>query len=173
MIDSYKEGLKALNEGDSLFAAKKFNQAEILYPQSEWAPKSVLMAAYAYYKQDYYGDAIFELKRFLKTYPNHERKGYAHYLLAVCHYEKIVDEKKDLSAILESKKEFQFLIDNYPNTDFAIDSKFKLDLINELLASKEIYLGRYYMKKNKWIAAINRYKTVINEYDTIIYTEKE
>jgi outer membrane protein assembly factor BamD len=172
MIDSYKEGLRLLNEGDSLSAAKKFNQAELLFPQSEWAPKSLLMAAYAFYSQDYYGDAVSELRRFIKTYPKHERLGYAHYLLAVCHYETIVDEKKDLNSILESKKEFEYLINNYPNTDFAIDSKFKLDLINELLASKEIYLGRYYMKKTKWVAAINRFKNVIDEYETTIYTDE-
>lgn len=172
MIDSYKEGVLALNEGDSLLAARKFNQAELLYPQSVWAPKAVLMSAYSYYKQNYYGDAVFELERFIKTYPKHKQIGYAHYLLAICHYEKIVDEKKDLKAILKSKEEFEYLINNFPNTDFAIDSKFKLDLINELLASKEVYLGRYYMKKNKWIAAINRFKTVINQYETTIYTDE-
>ena len=172
MIDAYKEGVKAYREGDVLFAAKKFNEAEILYPQSEWAPRSTLMAAYAYYSQDYYYDAITELERFIKKYPNHERLNYAHFLLAICYYEQIVDEKKDLGPLISAQKEFKFVINNYPDSDFALDSKFKLDLINDVLASKEIFLGRYYMKKEKWIAAINRFKTVVELYNTTVYIEE-
>ena len=172
MIDAYKEGVKAFEEGDVLFAAKKFNEAEILYPQSEWAPKSVLMAAYAYYSQDYYFDAMSELERFIKKYPEHKRLNYAHFLLAICYYEQIVDEKKDLEPLLNAKKEFEFILNNYPDTDFALDSKFKLDLIKDVLASKEVYLGRYYLKKEKWIAAINRFRQVVEFYDTTIYVEE-
>ena len=172
MIDAYKEGVKALEEGDVLFAAKKFNEAEILFPQSEWAPKSVLMAAYSYYVQDYYYDALSELERFIKKYPKDERLNYAHFLLAMCYYEQIVDEKKDLAPLLNAQKEFKFIIKNYPNSDFALDSKFKLDFINDVLASKEIYLGRYYIKKEKWIAAINRFKQVVEHYDSTVYVEE-
>ncbi len=172
MIEAYKEGIKALKESDVLYAAKKFNEAEILFPQSIWAPKSVLMAAYSYYSQDYYYDAIFELERFIKTYPQDKRLSYAHFLLAMCYYEKIVDEKKDLEPLIKSQEKFLFVIENYPNTDFALDSKYKLDLINNVLASKEIYLGRYYISKEKWIAAINRFKYVLDYYDTTIYVEE-
>ncbi len=172
MIDAYKEGVKAFEGGDVLFAAKKFNEAEILYPQSVWAPKSVLMAAYSYYSQDYYYDAISELERFIKKYPNHARLNYAHFLLAICYYEQIVDEKKDLGPLLNAQKEFNFVVNNYPDSDFALDSKYKLDLINDVLASKEIFLGRYYIKKEKWIAAINRFKQVVKVYDTTIYIEE-
>ena len=172
MIDAYKEGVKAYENGDVIFAAKKFNEAEILFPQSEWAPRSVLMAAYSYYSQNYYYDAISELERFIKKFPKHERMSYAHFLLAICYYEQIVDEKKDLGPLLSAKKEFEFIIKNYPDTDFALDSKFKLDLIKDVLASKEIYLGRYYLKKEKWIAAINRFKQVVEHYDTTIYVEE-
>ncbi len=172
MIDAYKEGVKSLQEGDALFAAKKFKEAEILYPQSEWAPKSLLMAAYSYYSQDYYSDAIYEIERFIKTYPQDKRLSYAHFLLAMCYYEEIVDEKKDLRPLIKSQSQFEFIIQNYPNSDFALDSKFKLDLINDVLASKEIYLGRYYVKKQKWIAAINRFKYVIDNYDTTIYVDE-
>jgi outer membrane protein assembly factor BamD len=172
MIDAYKEGVKALEKGDVLFAAKKFNEAEILFPQSKWAPKSLLMAAYSYYVQDYYYDAIFELDRFIKNYPKNERLNYAHFLLAMCYYEQIVDEKKDLGPLLNAQKEFKFVIKNYPNSDFALDSKFKLDFINDVLASKEIYLGRYYIKKEKWIAAINRFKQVVEHYDSTTYVEE-
>jgi len=172
MSNAYKEGYFELQRGDVLLAAKKFNEAELLFPQSIWAPKSAIMAAYAYYSQDYYGDAIFELERYLTTYPKHKDKAYAHFLLGVSFYEQIVDEKKDLKSILESKKQFEFIIKEYPTTEFAIDAKFKIDLINEVLAAKEMYLARYYLNKTKWIPALNRFKTVINEYNTTIYTEE-
>ena len=172
MIDAYKEGVKALEEGDVIFAAKKFNEAEILFPQSEWAPRAVLMAAYSYYSQNYYGDAIYELERFIKTYPNDQRLNYAHYLLAICYYEEVIDEKKDLGPLVNAQSEFKFIIKNYPDSDFALDSKFKLDLINDVLASKEIYLGRYYIKREKWVAALNRFKTVVDNYNTTIYIDE-
>jgi len=172
MIDAYKEGVKALEEGDVLFAAKKFNEAEILFPQSEWAPKSALMAAYSYYAYNYYGDSIYELEQFIKKYPKDERISYANFLLAMCYYQSIVDEKKDLEPLLKARDKFIYVVENYPNTDFAMDAKFKLDLIREILASKEMYLGNYYIQKEKWIAAINRFKTVINDYDTTIYVEE-
>ena len=165
MIEAYEKGLTALEEGDVLFAAKNFNAVENLYPQSIWAPRSVLMAAYSFYSQDYYGDAISELKRFVKNYPTNEDLVYAYFLLGTCYYELIIDEKKDLSALLNSKKYFNLVIDQYSNTDFALDAKFKLLLINNILASKEIYIGKYYLQKEKWIPAINRFKNVVDNYD--------
>ena len=171
-IEAYKEGMKALEEGDSLFAAKKFNEVEILFPQSELAPKSALMAAYSYYIQDYYQDAVSELQRFIKVYPLHKSIDYAYYLLAISYYEQIVDEKKDLQSIINAKETFSFLIKKYPNTDYALDSTFKVGLIDDILASKEMYIGRYYFDKKKWIAAINRFRTVVDEYDTTIYAEE-
>jgi len=172
MIDSYKEGIKALEENDVLFAAKKFNEAELVYPQSDWAPKSALMSAYSYYIQDYYGDAIFELNRFIKTYPKDLRLSYAHFLLGMCYYEQIVDEKKDLGPILKAKEKFNYILKNYPDTDFALDAQFKLDLINDISASKEMYIGKHYVKKQKWIPAINRFKTIVNNYETTVYVEE-
>jgi len=172
MIEAYNEGLKELERGDVLFAAKKFNEAEILFPQSDYAPRAALMAAYSYYTQDYYGDAIAELERFIRVYPNHPRNDYAEYLLGLCFYEQIVDEKKDLQSIRDAKITFQNLIKKYPKTDFAIDANYKLDLINDILAAKEIYIGRYYMEKKKWIPAINRFRLIVDEYDTTIYVEE-
>jgi len=172
VLETYKQGVKSLEEGDVLYAAKKFNEAEILFPQSDWAPKSALMAAYSYYIQDYYGDAIAELKRFLSVYPKHKDIAYANYLLAICYYEQIVDEKKDLQSILKAKESFIFVLKNYPKTEYALDAEFKLDLINDILASKEMYIGRYYFEKNKWIPAINRFRTVVDEYSTTIYVEE-
>ena len=172
MIDSYKEGIKALEEGDVLFAAKKFNEAELVYPQSDWAPKSALMSAYSYYIHDYYGDAIFELDRFIKTYPKDLRLSYAHFLLGMCYYEQIIDEKKDLGPILKAKEKFNYILKKYPSTDFALDAQFKLNLINDILASKEMYIGKHYVKKQKWIPAINRFKTIVNNYETTVYVEE-
>ena len=172
MIESYREGIKSLQDGDALFAAKKFNEAELVYPQSDWAPKSALMSAYSYYIQDYYGDAIFELNRFIKTYPKDLRLSYAHFLLGMCYYEQIVDEKKDLGPILKAKEKFNYILKNYPDTDFALDAQFKLNLINDISASKEMYIGKHYVKKQKWIPAINRFKTIVNNYETTVYVEE-
>ena len=172
MIEAYTEGLKELERGDALFAAKKFNDAEILFPQSIYAPKAALLAAYSYYSQNYYGDAIAELERFLRVYPKHYNIDYAEYLLGLCFYEQIVDEKKDLQSISDAKKAFQNVIKKYPQTDFAIDAEFKLDLINDILAAKEMYIGRYYVDKKKWIPAINRFRTIIDDYDTTVYVEE-
>ena len=172
MIQAYKEGVKALDENDTFFAAKKFLEAELLYPQSEWASKSSLMASYAYYIEGNYSEALYNLERFLKTYPKDPRMDYVHYLIGLSYYENIEGEKKDIKPLIEAKNKFKFVIQNYPNTDFALDSKFKIDLINDVLASKEMYLGRHYIKKEKWVAAINRFKIVLNDYDTTIYTEE-
>tara|TARA_Y100000389_G_scaffold136548_1_gene134098 strand:- start:403 stop:1230 length:828 start_codon:yes stop_codon:yes gene_type:complete len=172
MIQAYKEGVKALDENDTFFAAKKFLEAELLYPQSEWASKSSLMASYAFYVDGNYSEALYNLDRFLKTYPKDSRVDYVHYLIGLSYYENIEGEKKDIKPLIEAKNKFKFVIQNYPNTDFALDSKFKIDLINDILASKEMYLGRHYIKKEKWVAAINRFKIVLNDYDTTIYTEE-
>ncbi len=172
VLEAYKEGKKSLELGDVLFAAKKFNEAEILFPQSDWAPKAAIMAAYSYYIQDYYSDAIAELERFKRIYSKHTNIDYVNYLLAICYYEQIVDEKKDLQSILKAKEYFNVVINQYPNTEYALDSEFKIDLIDDILASKEIYIGRYYVEKKKWIPAINRFKNVIDDYDTTIYVEE-
>ena len=172
VLEAYEQGMNSLETGDVLFAAQKFNEAEILFPQSDWAPRSALMAAYSYYTQDYYGDAIAELKRFIKIYPKHRSLDYAYYLLAVSYYEQIVDEKKDLQSIIRAKENFYILVNQYPNTEYAADSKYKIDLINDILASKEMYIGRYYFDKKKWIPAINRFRSVIDDYETTIYTEE-
>lgn len=172
VLETFIEGKEALDGGDVLFAAKKFTEVQVMFPQSIWAPHSNLMAAYAYYSQDYYFDATQELEIFLRKYPKHSNVDYAYYLMAICYYEQIVDEKKDLNSVVKSKEYFEIVIDQFPSTDYALDSKFKLEFVMDILASKEMYLGRYYLKKKKWIAAINRFKTVLEEYDTTIYIEE-
>jgi len=170
MIEVYTKGVEQLEEGENVLAAKKFNEAEIIFPQSKWAPQSVLMAAYAFYEVNYFEDAIYEIDRFILNYPNHKHMPYARFLRAICFFESVVDEKKDLKPILNAKKEFNYIIENYPNTDFALDSKYKLDLIENILAAKEMYIGRYYLQRKKWVSAINRFKKVVRDYETTVYT---
>ena len=172
VLEAYQEGMKNLETGDVLYAAKKFNEAEILFPQSNWAPKSALMAAYSYYTQDYYADTIAELERFLRVYPLSKNLDYVYYLLGISYYEQIVDEKKDLQSIIKAKKYFEIVIKNFPNTNYSLDAEYKIELVNDILAAKEMYIGRYYFDKKKWIPAINRFQTVISIYDTTLYAEE-
>jgi|TARA_B110000971_G_scaffold151344_1_gene154578 outer membrane protein assembly factor BamD len=172
MIGLYEEGYDELLNGDVLYAAKKFNEAELIFPQSEWAPMASLMAAYAYYSQDYYFNAVEQIEDFLKKYPNHKDRDYAQFILAMCYYENIVDEKRDLEPLLNAKKKFELILTEYPNTDFALDAEFKLELIKDKLAGKEMFIARHYIKSKKWIPAINRFKNIIEEYEQTVYVEE-
>ena len=172
MILAYKEGMKQLEKGDALYASKKFDEAEILFPQSIWAIKASLMSAYALYSQNYYDDAIFNLERHIKNYPKDKDLVYAHYLIAICYFEQLHDERKDLKPLVRAREKFEHILKKYPNTDYAIDAKWKMGLIVDQMAAKEMYIGRYYMKMEKWIAAINRFKFVVKYYDTTIYIEE-
>ena len=172
MLATYEEAYTALDEGDPYYAAKKFLEAELLFPQSDWAPRSALMAAYSFYLQNYYSEALSNLERYLKTYPNHKNTVYVHYLIGMCYYETIEGEKKDTAPLLNAKEKFNFILENYSNTDFALDSKFKIGLIEDILAAKEMYIGRHYLKKEKWIAAINRFKNVVENFDQTIFVEE-
>ncbi len=172
MIEAYNSGVLALEQGDVLYATKKFNEAELIYPQSDWAPRASLMAAFAYWSQSYYSNSVNELKRFIKVYSTNKNLDYAYYLLAMNYYDSIIDEKKDLKPLNEAKKYFNLIIKEYPDSDYALDGKYKLELIDDILAAKEMYIVRHYIKKEKWIAAINRLKFVITNYDTTIYVEE-
>jgi len=172
MITAYTAGVEALDKGDVLYATKKFNEAELLYPQSDWAPRASLMASYAYWSQAYYSNSVNELERFIKLYPKNKKLDYAYYLLAMNYYDSIVDEKKDLTPLVEAKKYFTLIINRYPESDYALDGKYKLNLIEDILAAKEMYVARHYIKKEKWIAALNRLKIIVNQYERTIYIEE-
>ena len=172
MIGLYNDGYKELLSGDALYAADKFKEAELIFPQSDWAPMASLMAAYAYYSQDYYFDAVDQIEDYLKKYPNHVNRDYAQFILAMCYYENIVDEKRDLEPLLKAKNKFQLILREYPNTDFALDAKFKLELIQDRLAGKEMFIARHYLKSKKWIPAINRFKKITEEYNQTVYIEE-
>ncbi len=171
-IQVYEEGLEALEKGDYFFAAKKFSEAEILLPQSDWASKSALMVGYCYYSINFYDDAILNLERFTKTYPASKNLDYANYLIAISYYEQILDEKKDVKPVLKSQEKIELFLKKYPDTDYAIDLRYKLELVINQLAAKEISIARYYIKNEKWIAAINRLKVVVEDYDDTIFIEE-
>ena len=172
MAKIYKEALEEFNDSQAFVAAKKFLEAERAYPQSEWAAKSAVMASYSYYLINFYPEAIQTAERYIKTYPKDKFIPYAHYIIAMCYFEQILDEKKDLGPLLMSQQKLLFIYENFPETDYALDASYKLELINDQLAKKEMSIGRYYMKTEKWIAAINRFKTVVKEYDTSVYVEE-
>ena len=168
----YAEAVEALKKGDAYFAGKKFKEAESLLPQSEWAAKASLMASYAEYSRNAFSNSIFGLERHIANYPADKNIPYAHYLIAICYYEQILDEKKDLQPLKLAKNKFEFIMLTFPESDYAADARFKLDLIRDQLAAKEISIARYYMKTEKWIPALNRLKTVVEKYDKTIFIEE-
>ena len=168
----YAEAFEALKKGDAYYAGTKFKEVESLLPQNKWATKASLMAAYSEYSRNAYSNAIFALERHINNYPADKNIPYAHYLIAMCYYEQILDEKKDLGPLLKAKNKFNFIIENYPDTDYATDARFKIDLIVDQLAAKEMSIARFYMKTEKWIPALNRLKLVVNEYDRTVFVEE-
>ena len=171
-MNVYKEGLQAIKDGQYFIARKKFDQSESLLPQTQWAAKSALMSSYCFYSMNLYDEAILNLKRFIKIYPADKNVDYANYLIAISYYEQILDEDKDIEPLILSKKTIEEYLKKYPNTDYAVDLKFKLDLIINQLAAKELSIARYYIKNEKWIPAINRLKIVVEKYDKTIFIEE-
>ena len=171
-VKIYAGAVEALKEGDAYYAAGKFKDVESLVPQSKWAAKASLMAGYAEYSRNSYQNAVFSLERHINTYPADKNIPYAHYLIAICYYEQILDEKKDLQPLLRAREKFEFIMQTYPDTDYATDARFKIDLIIDQLAAKEMSIARFYMKTGKWIPALNRLKTVVEKYEKTIFVEE-
>ena len=171
-VNIYEEAVQSLKDGDAFYASKKFKEVESLLPQSEWASKASLMASYADYNRNAYTNAIFDLERHVKKYPADKNLPYAHYLIAMCYYEQILDEKKDLKPLLQAKEKFEFIMKTYPDTDYGTDARFKIDLIIDQLAAKEMSIARFYMKTSKWIPALNRLKIVVDKYERTIFVEE-
>jgi outer membrane protein assembly factor BamD len=172
ILDTYTEAVEALKKGDAFYAGKKFREVEALAPQTEWASKASLMASYADYSRNAYSNSVASLERHINMYPADKNIPYAHYLIAICFYEQILDEKKDLKPLLKAKEKFEFIIQNYPETDYATDGRFKIDLIIDQLAAKEMSIARYYIKTEKWIPALNRLKLVVEKYDKTVFVEE-
>ena len=171
-MEVYKGALKSMEEGQFLIASEKFDKSESLLPQTIWAAKSALMSSYCLYTISFYDEAILNLKRFKKLYPADPNMDYASYLIAVIYYEQILDEKKDVEKLIFTKKAIEDFLKKYPNTDYAMDLKFKLDLVINQMAAKEISIARFYIQNEKWIPAINRLKIIVEEYDKTIFVEE-
>ena len=168
----YREGIVAFTNNDYFLASKKFSEAELNFAKPRLAAKSSLMASYSLYGINFYNEAIENLDRFLKTYPADENIIYAHYLTAIIYYEQINDEKKDLLPLIKAEEKIDFFLKNYPDTEYAIDLKFKKDLTQNQLAAKELYVAKYYISVQKWIPALNRLKNIIENYDKTIFVEE-
>lgn len=171
-VSIYQEGVYNLDEGYYFLAAKKFLEAELILEQVEFSSKASLMASYCYYAINFYDEAIENLEKFIKKYPADKNIPYAHYLITISHYERILDKEKDITPLLASKKKINFFLTNFPDTEYALDLKFKLDLINNQLAAKELYVAKYYIETQKWIAAINRLKKIVTDYSETIFIEE-
>ena len=171
-FETYREAVEAMNLGQYFYASKKFSEAEAILPKIEFSAKASLMSSYCLYLINFYPEATASLDRYINQYPADKNFSYAHYLQAIILYEQILDEKKDINPLLKSKEKIQFFIKNYPGTEYALDLKFKLDLINNQLAAKEMYVAKYYIKTQKWIPAINRLKIIVKKYSETVFIEE-
>ena len=170
--ESYKAGMDAFEKNDYFFASKKFSEAELNFEIPSLAAKSAIMSSYALYGINFYNDAEENLNRYLENYPGDKNVIYAHYLLAVIQFEQIGEEKHDLNPLIKAKKQIDFFLTKYPNSEYAIDLNFKKDLINNQFAAKELYIAKYYISTQKWIPAINRLKLIVKDYEKTIFIEE-
>ena len=168
----YKEGLAAFERNDFFFSNKKFSEAELNFEEAEFAAKSAIMSIFSLYGLNFYEEANENLDRYFKTYPGDKNIIYAHFLQAVIYFEQISDEKKDLKPLLQANEKIEFFLKNYPNTEYAIDLKFKKDLIQNQIAAKELFVAKYYISIKKWVPAIQRLKIIVNKYDKTIFIEE-
>jgi outer membrane protein assembly factor BamD len=168
----YEEALASMDENDYFYASKKFSEAEGILPKIEFSAKASIMSSYCLYIINFYDEALEGLERFILKYPADQNIPYAHYLIAISYYEQILDAEKDIKPLLLSKKKIDEFIINYPDTDYAIDLKYKQDLIYNQLAAKELSVAKYYMNSQKWIPAINRLQIIVKEYNETIFIEE-
>jgi outer membrane protein assembly factor BamD len=171
-FEIYKEAVEAMNDGNLFYASKKFSEAETILPKIEFSAKASLMSSYCLYLINFYPEATANLERFLSQYPADKNVAYAHYLIAISLYEQILDEKKDIDPLLKSKEKILFFIKKFPDTEYSQDLKFKLDLIDNQLAAKEMYIAKFYISSQKWIPAINRLKVIINDFSETVFIEE-
>jgi len=171
-FEIYKEAVEAMNRGDYCYASKKFSEAEPILPRIEFSAKASLMSSYCLYLINFYPEATANLERFINQYPADKNVAYAHYLIAIVLYEQILDEKKDINPLIQSKEKIEFFLKNFPDTEYALDLKFKMDLINNQLAAKEMYVAKYYIATQKWIPAINRLKIIVEDFSETVFIEE-
>ncbi len=162
----YNKALTSFETGDYKQAIEQFEEVERQHPYSEWAKKSQVMAAYAAYRGQEYDEAAVILERFVKLHPNNEHTPYAYYLRALCYYDQISDVGRDQKMTRDARQALREVVSRFPNTDYARDAKIKLDLTEDHLAGKEMQVGRYYLQRQEWLAAINRFTYVLDNHQT-------
>ena len=162
----YNTAMDELLDGRTDQAAKDFDEVERQHPYSVWARKSQLMAAYAYYDSNQYDDAILAAQRFIELHPGNKDAPYAYYLVAICYYEQISDVGRDQKITEQALKALKEVVDRYPETEYARDARLKIDLARDHLAGKEMEIGRYYLRQGLYAAAINRFRYVLDHYQT-------
>ena len=170
IAELYNAGLKALREREYRTAVKKFSEVERQHPYSRWATKAILMQAYAQYQRNKYDEAIAAAKRFITLHPGHKDAPYAYYLIALSDYERINDVKRDPTSARKALAALEEVARRYPDTPYARDAKRKAVLARDHLAGKEMEVGRYYLERKNYLAAINRFKTVVKDYQTSTQT---
>lgn len=169
---AYQTAYESFEKGDYFFANKKFTEAELNFTNVEYSAKSAIMSCYSLYGINFYTEALDNIDKYLKKYPGDKNVMYAHYLRAIIYYEQISDEKKDLKPLIDAGKQIDFFLKKYPETDYALDLKFKKDLIENQRAAKELYVAKYYISIQKWIPAINRLKIIAKDYQTTVFIEE-
>jgi outer membrane protein assembly factor BamD len=162
----YNQAMDDLASGDDKKAAKLFDEVERQHPYSSWATKAQLMAAYAHYRANEYDEAVAALDRYIELHPANPDVPYAYYLKGLSYYERISDIHRDQEMSEQARRVFEELANRYPDSEYARDARLKIDLCNDHLAGKEMVVGRYYLQRGYYLAAINRFKTVIDDYQT-------
>ncbi|MCP2678136.1 outer membrane protein assembly factor BamD [Maricaulaceae bacterium NA33B04] len=166
----YNRGFEALERNRYNEAAAFFDEVERQHPFSEWARRSMLMAAFSNYEARLYSEAISDAERFIALHPGSSSAPYAYYLIALCHYEQIYDVGRDQSTTQQAMESLQQVVRRYPETPYARDARLKLDMTRDHLAGKEMSVGRWYLRNGYYLAAINRFQTVVRDYETTSHT---
>jgi len=162
----YSAGANKLDQRDWADAVQYFHEVERQYPYSEWARRAILMTAYAHYQGNAYDDARDDADRFISLYPGNASAVYAYYIKAVCYFEQIIDVGRDQAATEQALAALRDVVRRYPTSEYATDAKLKIDMVNDQLAGKEMSIGRYYLTLGQPLAAIGRFRTVIDKYQT-------
>jgi outer membrane protein assembly factor BamD len=166
----YTTGADRMDRRQWSQAVAYFQEVERQHPYSEWSRRSILMQAYAHYEANDYAEAVADADRFIQLYPGNANAAYAHYIKAICYFEQIVDVNRDQAATGQALENLRDVVQRYPTTEYAHDARLKIDMVNDQLAGKEMTIGRWYLRQGDTLAAVNRFKTVVDRYQTTSHT---
>lgn len=170
VTEIYNEALSYLDERQFRYSAMAFDEVERQHPYSAWARRAQLMSAYSYYMANRYEDAVLAAERFLALHPGNRNAAYAYYLIALSHYEQISDVGRDQRMTERALRALNEVVRRFPDTDYARDAQLKIELTRDHLAGKEMEIGRFYLNSQEYLAAIGRFRTVVEEYETTTHT---